>query len=252
MRIILGCPRSTQIEIMRLELQLPSITERIHELTATAVIRLIRRGEKCLKLALNKIAGNTTVPININCYLRKLCRVMMKYQLFEHFVILPKIITVKPWLTCRLNINIMKLDYKKKEWNSCELKQLFLSKINMVPRVNSIHIYCDGSVNGIKIGCGIVIREYFDNETSVDDLISKRIEDNSSITCAKLVAICEGLKFVISKKKDVYIFSDSQSALLSLNSGNTANIDIASYCKHIVIEINEMETLCHSFGYRHI
>ena len=32
MRIILGCPMSTRIEIMRLELNLPSIIDRIHEI----------------------------------------------------------------------------------------------------------------------------------------------------------------------------------------------------------------------------
>ena len=48
MRIILGCPMSTRIEIMRLELNLPSIMNRIREIVSVAAVRSIRRGEKVL------------------------------------------------------------------------------------------------------------------------------------------------------------------------------------------------------------
>ena len=237
MRIILGCPRSTRIEIMRLELHLPSIVYRIQELATIAAVRMIRRGEKGLKRVIDKIAGDNSVPVRANSYLRKLGNVMLKYEVVGYCVELPRNAITKPWLSCKLSVEISKLDFKKREWNTHELKQLFLSKINTLPRSNSIHIYCDGSVNGVRAGCGAVIREYFDKGISTDDTLSKRVEDKSSSTTTELNAIYEGLKMVSYKKKDVFIFSDSQSALLSLNSNNTMNSDLVAQCKNIVYQI---------------
>ena len=57
MRIILGCPMSARIEIMRLELNLPSIIDRIHEIVSVAVVRSIRRGETILKVGIDTMSG---------------------------------------------------------------------------------------------------------------------------------------------------------------------------------------------------
>lgn len=53
MRTILGCARTIRIEIMRMELYLPSIHHRIKELIVAAVIRMTRRGDDALISLLN-------------------------------------------------------------------------------------------------------------------------------------------------------------------------------------------------------
>ena len=103
----------------------------------------------------------------------------------------------KPWLNPNLAVNICKLDGKKCNLNSHELKSLFLLKINKISREDSVHVYCDGSVQGRRVGCGVVIREFSHDEQYCDHMISKRIEDNASIMVAELSAIYEGLSYVV-------------------------------------------------------
>ena len=100
-------------------------------------------------------------------------------------------------------------------------------------------MYCDGSVNGNKVGCGVIVREYYDNDVSVDELISKRIEDNTSSMAAELHAILEGLKVVVCKSKNVFVFVDSQSALFALNSKTPTNVDVVLDCKRLVCQLTE-------------
>ncbi|XP_068229356.1 uncharacterized protein [Palaemon carinicauda] len=95
-------------------------------------------------------------------------------------------------------------------------------------------MYCDGSVNGVRVGCGVIVREYYEENVSVDEIMSKRIEDRTSTTAAELHAIHEGLKLVKNKRKDVFVFVDCQSALLALNSKSPVDIDLANGCKELV------------------
>ncbi|XP_068234203.1 uncharacterized protein [Palaemon carinicauda] len=109
----------------------------------------------------------------------------------------------------------------------------------MLPKCNTIHIYCDGSVNGNKAGCGVVVREYYENDVSVDEMMSKRIEDETSSTVAELHAIHEGLKMVVNKTKDIFVFVDSQSALLALNSKTSTKSEVVVLCKGLVCRLQE-------------
>ena len=53
MRTILGCATTTTIEMMKMELYLPSIQCRIKELIISAAIRMTRRGGDALISLLN-------------------------------------------------------------------------------------------------------------------------------------------------------------------------------------------------------
>ena len=128
---------------------------------------------------------------------------------------------------------------KKDELCSLELKQIFLSKINVLPRYNVVHMYCDECVSGDKAGCGAVIREYFEEGVYTDVHVSKRLGDFSSITTAELQAIYEGLLVASVKGKDIYVFVDNQSALSSLNSFNTVNEALVAHCKAIVFQLKD-------------
>ena len=237
MRIILGCPRCTRIEIMRLELNLCSIVDRIQELAAVALIRMIRRGDKYMKILVDKIAGNSCTLVKANTYVRRLYRVSLRYDALKFCVKLKESPKTKPWLCSRLLVTILKLGARKREYNSLELRQLFLSSINALSHANSFHIYCDGSVSGIRAGCGVVIREYFEEGMYNDSMISMRIEDKASITTAELHAMHEGLKRVVNKRKDVFILSDSQSALFALNSKSYD--EVVAQCRNIVSQLND-------------
>lgn len=240
MRLILGCPRTARIEIMRAELNFCSITHRIQELAIVTVIRMIRRGETSLKMMIDKVAGIRNRSIKINCYVKKLFALISKYGTYKYCTKMKEVEKIKPWVNPRLSVDITKLDDKKGNMNIYELKYLFMSKINEITRINSVHIYCDGSVNENKVGCGAIIREYNENSIYSDHMISKRIEDHASIMTAELIAIQEGLNYATVKKKPIFVFSDSQSALLSLKSQYCQN-NIVINCKKLVMELSDFD-----------
>lgn len=136
-------------------------------------------------------------------------------------------------------MNILQLNAEKDEVCALELKQI-LSKLNVLSRHNMVHMYCDGSVSGAKVGCGAVIREYVEQgEPCIDEHISKRLGNFSSTTTAKLQAIYEGSLVAYLKDKDIYEFADTQSALFSLNSVDTVNDALVSHCKVIVFQLKD-------------
>ncbi|MPC98533.1 hypothetical protein E2C01_093906 [Portunus trituberculatus] len=56
LRIILGCPRTARIEILRAELQLPSIMCRVQEITCRTVGRMLSMGPDSLKGSLTPVS----------------------------------------------------------------------------------------------------------------------------------------------------------------------------------------------------
>ena len=70
-------------------------------------------------------------------------------------------------------------------------------------------MYCDGSVSNGRVGCGIVIREYFE-EVTIDEHLSMRVGDNLSSTGAELYAIYLGLRESYQKFKDTYFCGQSK------------------------------------------
>ena len=236
MRAILGCARTTRIEIMRMELYLPSILHRIKELIVAAVIRMTRRGDETLKSLLHTCQTAHSSP-RVNKYGRKLYSTLLEYDAIQYCTHLKTPNSVPPWFHDKIKLDILRLNVKKDELCPLELRQIFLSKINILPKCNVVHMYCDGSVSGDKAGCGAVIREYFEETVCTDDHLSKRLGDFSSTTTAELQAIYEGLLIASLKGKDIYVFVDSQSALLSLNSVHNVNDALVSKCKAIIFEL---------------
>ena len=110
-----------------------------------------------------------------------------------------------------IDINITKLEKRKNAYEQSTLKDFFLKMINSLPTENAFYVYCDGSKKEDKVGCGVLIKDYYGE--NCDKSIHKRIEDNTSIEEAELHGIHEALKVVANKKRNVYVFVDSQSAL---------------------------------------
>ena len=192
-----------------------------------------------MKVGIDVLSGNRRSLFSPTGHLRKLYRILVKYDVVKYCVKIEKSISPKPWQCSRLDVCISRLDFKKNEYNLLELKQYFLNKINSLPKCKTVHMYCDGSVVGNKVGCGVVIREFFEDDVYTDDFISKRVEDNSSSTAAELHAILEGLKVAALKLKNLFVFVDSQSALFALNSKLPTNNDLVMNCKMIVCQLKE-------------
>ncbi|XP_066959236.1 uncharacterized protein [Macrobrachium rosenbergii] len=231
MRVILGCPRTARIEIMRMELNLQSVTQRIREVAVSSFIRMIRQNDRHLKTIVNRYVTGVPGFFRLNEYSRRLCKILSDYNVFGFCVPLPNTRPIKPWITEKVDISIEQLDMRKRDNNPHELRQLFLEKISQYPRDMVIHAYCDGSVTGSRAGLGVVIREYFEFGISTEERISKRIGDHSSSTTAELFAIYECLKFGINKGKSIIGFVDSQSALLALNAKVPSDDGIVTKCK---------------------
>ncbi|MPC13548.1 hypothetical protein E2C01_006286 [Portunus trituberculatus] len=69
MRIILGCPRTTQIEVLRAELHLLSIMFRVQEITCRTVSQMLCTGSESLKGSMTPLYHDPWTPTTP--YLRK-------------------------------------------------------------------------------------------------------------------------------------------------------------------------------------
>ena len=89
MRTIFGCARTTRIEMMRMELYLPSIQCRIKELIISAAIRMTRRGDDALISLLNTCRTARTSN-RVNIYGRKLYQILLEYEALHYCTYLGK------------------------------------------------------------------------------------------------------------------------------------------------------------------
>lgn len=227
MRVILGCATTAKIEVLRRELGFPSIIRRIEEITCRTICRMVSHGA----ISLQRNILDTSVK---NPYLGKICKVLGNFDVMEEFRTLIKTDCYTIWSPYAVNIDIEKLCPPKAQWCEHVLKAHFLQKMSIYPRRQVIHVYCDGSVEGSKTGCGVVIRDYSLTNEYTEYTISKRLPDNLSSTRAELYAILEGLHVVSGMGKNVYFFIDSQSALYELVSSSPADCDIVNRCLTVI------------------
>ena len=232
MRIILGCATTAKIEALRRELRLPSIIWRIQEITCRTICRMVCHGASHLQK--DVVAIYTNHSASQNSYLRKLCKVLAKFEVVEEFTALTHNHCYTKWSPCTVNVDIEKLSKPKGQWYKFELKAHFLEKLSQYPRKHVLHVYCDGSVEGSKTGCGVFIREFSSSGDYNDYEISKRLPNDLSSTRTELYAILEGLRAVSSMGKNVYFFVDSQSALYELLSSSPADCDIVNKCLNVL------------------
>ena len=129
-----------------------------------------------------------------------------------------------------MKIAIEKLSKPKEQWYVCELKAHFLEKLSQYPGRQVVHVYCDGSVEGTKTGCGLFVREHFSSQEFQDYEISKRLPNNLSSTRTELYATLEGLHAISNMGKNVYLFVASESALYELVCSSPADCDTVNTC----------------------
>uniref|UniRef100_A0A240SYU6 RNase H type-1 domain-containing protein n=1 Tax=Phlebotomus papatasi TaxID=29031 RepID=A0A240SYU6_PHLPP len=107
---------------------------------------------------------------------------------------------------------------KKVQTSNVILKTISLETIKKF--ADHFVIYTDGSDDGENRGIGIIMQD-------TGEEISKKIEEEISICTVETIAIFLAIKFAISMGKEkIVIFTDSQSAALSLqNKNNTKYYD---------------------------
>ncbi|MPC40068.1 hypothetical protein E2C01_033621 [Portunus trituberculatus] len=64
---------------------------------------------------------------------------------------------------------------------------MFMAKLFKYPHVQAIHVYCDGSVNGSRSGCGLFIRDYISASYYTNTEVSRRLLAHSAcLVCSSI------------------------------------------------------------------
>ena len=240
LRIILGCPMSTRIIAMQIELDIPPLVEYIK---SSAIIY----GVKVAKFQVNDVDNSTEDSISQSTpgVIRSLIQGTISFKHLEHpkvFRIISngarkyninlfgmnKISLIRPCDRINLEIHIPNLP-SGPETSAVFKKNLWLEKMNSVldnnfQNTNTLCIYTDGShiLNTGKTGCGMVV--YDKNGIKLHET-SIPMPKWSSITKVELCALEVAVRYACSVKRDALICSDSLSALLSLNCNKSQHSD---------------------------
>lgn len=239
MRVVLNCPKNAMVDCMRLELNLPTVKERIEEVNTIAAIKHIRSngGEElsnCISDYCNKIRAFRHQ--GKRGYIKLLCDKLISCDLLGECVRHNTILTVPPWADQQVHVDIHNLERKKVLYGGGKLKTLYDRKINSLG-TRWAQIFCDGSVlESGRAGCGFLIREFI-NDQWVESEHSYRLTDNVSSTQAELQAILCSLRMIHRGEGNVHLFSDSQGALESLNSRQPVYKTLVLQCKEIINDL---------------
>ncbi|KAK4321869.1 hypothetical protein Pmani_007332 [Petrolisthes manimaculis] len=228
MRIILGCPRTAKIEVLRAELDMPSIVFRIQEIACRATSLLLCSGAPSFKQNLTYLHHNPRYPVTP--FVKKIVSLLRSVGIMEECLGVITSPRQPTWRPHRVSVDIEKLTQRKSEWIPQVLRNHFLLKLSQYSHRQVIHIYCDGSVDGSKSGCGVFIRDYTTPDQYTDTEVTRRLPHHLSSTRAELYAILQALHTVIALNKDVYIFVDSQAALYELLSTSPCDCDLVNKC----------------------
>ncbi|KAG0725031.1 Gag-Pol polyprotein [Chionoecetes opilio] len=233
MRIIFGCQRNAMIDAMRLELNLPSVCDRIQELNVKSVVKYVRpSGQSDVLRDLQCIRRSKSASV------RNVKEHLVKYKV-AHLCCPLQLGTnpLPPWEEARVVVEIEPLSMKKYEFIPGYLRAWYCHMVDCLPKDNAIHVFCDGSVSEDgRAGCGILMWDY-DGYQKCESTVTLRLSDGISSTQAELYGIYVALCRLQDKGKDVYIFVDSRAALGSLNSRRPVYVEIGSLCKTLMKSI---------------
>ncbi|MPD02221.1 hypothetical protein E2C01_097788 [Portunus trituberculatus] len=122
------------------------------------------------------------------------------------------------WNPHHVSVDIQSLHQPKRDWLPHVLQDMFMTKLSKYSHVQAIHVYCDGSVNSSRSGCGLFIRDYISANLYTNTEVSRQVLAPMSSTRAELYAVLEALHIVAPLHENVYFFIDSQAALYALQS----------------------------------
>ena len=240
MRLILGCPISTRIVNMRLELNLPTIYERISLTNTMFGVSLLRRNGPARRSEHNLRTQLTNPHYVAHPTVKSQCRYWLNLTA-SHINKLnvpinktPTVIPIPPWEDIIISINFTDIS-KKGEHTTAELKQITLENINLhIEQLNSNECcaYTDGSLltDLGRAGCACVVY----HGSQMVHSMSHRLHNWASTTQAELAGIYNATEYLNLNAGGI-IFCDSKSALQALNSPRNASPQLVADIKRNVI-----------------
>ena len=227
LRVILGVPKTVQVECLREECRIESVRTRVNIVMMNTCLRII---SDTRSHPLKDIVENKNVKAN--AWAREIKNEISSIDLHVHDV--PRHChPLEPWLRETVDVRILKRR-KKCEMINEEEKAFFLEQIEKCKEeINSTCChFTDGSLlPGGNAGCGVTV-EGSDIEFKV------RLGNNASSTQSEIFALLLAIKNIYATKQNGIIVSDSQSALKSINSKILK-------CKLNQILVNRIHVLIH-------
>ena len=107
MRTILGCPRTAKLEVLRAELELPSVVCRVYEITCRTISRMICHGDTELKQALTTLQATPNIPAK--SYLKLLHKLLSAFNVLEPCLSLINSPYYPTWKPHRVSVDVEKL-----------------------------------------------------------------------------------------------------------------------------------------------
>ena len=226
-RIILGCQKNAMVESMRLELNLPTVQDRVHALNAKNFLKLIRDGLGSDILE-QLSGGRAGQPEAIRVFRDH----QSLYALSPYCTPLAApVARCAPWASPNLNIVVLELKQRKCMYSRDALRTKFSDLLATLPTRDAVHIYCDGSVaDDGRAGCAAVLLVFDSAGLVTEHRHSARISDHVSSTHAELQAVALGLSSAPGCQH-TYVILDSRSAIHSLNSQVAIHAPLVSVCR---------------------
>lgn len=127
MKVVLGCPKTAKLEVLRAELDLPSIVCRIQEITCCALCRMACNGANQPLRSLAYLRANPKALAN--SYLRKLFISLTKFDVLDSYL---RVVTTSGYPALRphkVSVDIVRLAAPQHNWLLHELKDHFMQKL---------------------------------------------------------------------------------------------------------------------------
>ncbi|MPC88219.1 hypothetical protein E2C01_083117 [Portunus trituberculatus] len=181
-------------------------------------------GSDSLKGSLTPLYHNPRTPTTP--YLRKILGVLTSVSVAEACINVVMSPLQPTWNPHRVSVDIQSLHQLKRDWLPHVLQDMFTTKLSKYPHVQAIHVYCDGSVNVSKSGCGLLIRDYISANLYTDTEVSRRLPAQMSSTRVELYAVLEALHIVVPLHKN--------AALYALQSTSPMDCDLVNNCLDLI------------------
>ena len=233
MRIILGCPITTKILVMRKELDIPSIHNRIMQINTLLGAKLTQLLPKpdISQTLLTEIGNNVRAnrprqagsPRTSAGWVARTAELILRFHVWNTDPLnIPRIRLTAPWHRTHVHVHIDRTPIPKALCTTLALREHYVKYINRVLNPSDgdlpLAIYCDASVHPSgAAGIGVLVPD-MEYEESI------RISDWASTTDAEAIAIYHALQKGSERQCSLAVFSDSQGALHRLTKFDTNNL----------------------------
>lgn len=128
------------IDAMRLELNLPSVCDRIQELCVKTVVKNVRLGRHL------DIVRELQCTRSKSAFVRHVKELMIRYKVAHQCCPLQVSDNgvVPPWEDVALEVIVEPLSMRKFEYVTGYLRATYTHMVDCIQKENNIHVFCDG------------------------------------------------------------------------------------------------------------